>query len=213
MSSQALSSPPPPGRRERRKAETRARLLDSARSLFGELGYDATRPQDIARHADLAVGTFYVHFSDKRAAFLAFTDQAARELMDRVRLEIQQAEGFEDRLRLSLEAMLAYSDENPGVLSACFADAAVISAGLLPGTSLRERLAQSLAQGLRAGMARGELHADFDADVIAAGIVGFVQHALGTAGRAHQRALLDNVTRFCARALVSGPVADRRSTR
>jgi AcrR family transcriptional regulator len=70
-----------PSRRERRKAETRRRLLDAARELFVERGFDATRPQDVARLADVGSGTFYVHFADKREAFCAVTEQAADELM------------------------------------------------------------------------------------------------------------------------------------
>ena len=214
MSSQILADTAQPGRRERRKAETRARLLSAARHLFSQRGYDATRPQDIAQQADVAAGTFYVHFPDKRAAFLAFTDQAAQELMDRLRARIQGAAGFEQRLTRSLEALLSYSDENPGVLAACFADAGVISAGLPAGASLRDRLARSLAQGLRLGMARGELHPDYDAEVIAAGIVGLVQHALSDAREhASRTLLLENVTRFCARALVCPRPARSRGPR
>ncbi|HTO05983.1 MAG TPA: helix-turn-helix domain-containing protein, partial [Myxococcota bacterium] len=95
---------PIPSRRERQKAETRARLLDAARALFASIGYDATRPQDIARKADVAIGTFYVHFPDKRAAFLAFTEAAAHELMERVRERAADARDFESRLHASLEA-------------------------------------------------------------------------------------------------------------
>ena len=80
MSAEALSHLPGPDRRARRKAETRDRLLSSARKLFVELGYHATRPQDIAREADVAAGTFYTHFADKREAFLAFVAQAGKEL-------------------------------------------------------------------------------------------------------------------------------------
>jgi AcrR family transcriptional regulator len=199
--SQALRAPAT--QRAERKAATRARLLAAARALFVERGFDAVRPQDIARRAEVATGTFYVHFPDKRAAFLAFTEQAARELMERLRARVVEGADFEARLLLSLEALLAYSDQNPGVLSACFADAALISAGLPPGAGLRERFARSLAQGLREGMARGEIRADYDADVAATGIVGLVQHALVYGGeRVPRSTLLAQVTRFCARALV-----------
>ena len=68
------------GRRERRKAETRQRLLTAASNLFAERGFEATRPQDIARAADVAIGTFYLHFADRREAFRAFTAAAAEEL-------------------------------------------------------------------------------------------------------------------------------------
>jgi AcrR family transcriptional regulator len=196
-----------PSRRERRKAETRSRLLGAARSLFASEGYDATRPQDIARAADLAIGTFYVHFPDKRAAFLAFTEAASQELMERVRARIGDARGFEVRLLRSLEAIVAFSDENPGVLAAAFADEAVLAADLPSGVSLRDRLAQSLAKGLREGMRQRELRRDYDPTVVAYAIVGLVQQGLrfGANARISRAALLENLVRFCARALVAPP--------
>jgi len=195
----------PASRRERRKAQTRRQLLDAARALFVKCGYDATRPQDIAREADVAAGTFYLHFADKRAAFLAFTDEAAEQLMERVRARASATGDFAQGLLHSLEAIIEYSEVHPGVLAAAFADASVIAAGVPDGASLRDRLAQSLAQALREGMLRGELRRDYDPAVIAHGIVGLVQQGLrfGVHGGIERRALLENLVRFCARALVT----------
>src|SRR5580698_8229795 len=64
----------------RRKPESLSKLKAAARKLFVERGYHATRPQDIAREAGLGHGTFYLHFPDKRASFLAFVDEARQEL-------------------------------------------------------------------------------------------------------------------------------------
>jgi AcrR family transcriptional regulator len=204
-----------PSRRERRKAQTRRQLLDAARALFVESGYDGTRPQDITRAADVATGTFYVHFADKRAAFLAFTEEAAQELMERVRARVDGARGFEARLLGSLEAILEFSDANPGVLAAAFADAAVLAAGVPTGASLRERLAQSLAKGLREGMRKGELRRDYDPALIANAIVGLVQQGLrfGVQSRVERSELLANLVRFCARALVAPARAARKESR
>lgn len=199
-----LTAAPPEGsRRERRKAQTRRRLLDAAGALFAKNGYDATRPQDIARAADVAAGTFYLHFADKREAFLTFTDEAAEELMGRIREHARGARSFEERLYASLEALFAFADEHPGVLGAAFADAAVISAGLPAGASLRDRLAQSLAEGLRQGMASGALASNYDPLITAHGIVGMIQAACAYGAREQTppRDLLENLTRFCTRAL------------
>ena len=193
-----------PGRRERRKAETRRRLLEAARRLFVERGYDATRPQDVARAADVAAGTFYLHFADKREAFVTFTDEAAAELMERIRERARGAAGFAERLAASLEALFDYADEHPGVLGAAFADGAVVAEDLPVGASLRDRLAHNLAQGLRQGMAESEIQSDYDAHVIAHGIVGMIQAACvyGSGEGADRRTLIENLTRFCGRALV-----------
>jgi len=203
MSSAPDLLPDGPGRRARRKAETRQRLLDAARELFASRGYDATRPQDIARAADLATGTFYVHFDDKRDAFVAFTEQAAEELMAQIGERRADAHGFEERLARSLGALFDYAEHNPGVLSAAFADAAVIAAGVPTGASLRDRLADSLARGLRSGMDAGDLAGDYDEFVIAHGIVGMIQAACvhGARGDVSATNLVENLTRFCARAL------------
>ncbi|MDX1649602.1 MAG: TetR family transcriptional regulator [Myxococcota bacterium] len=207
MTEALASSPGSADRRARRKAETRARLLAAARRLFVERGYHATRPQDVARAADLGAGTFYVHFADKREAFLAFSEQAAEELMARVRRATEGEPDFAHRLRRALEALLAYADDHPGVLRAAFADAEVIAAELPREASLRERLASSLAGALREGMRAGRLRDDLDAEVVAHGVVGFVHHAVahGTARGLDREVLLDTVTRFCARPLARGP--------
>lgn len=194
---------PAAGRQARRKAETRQRLLAAAGRLFVAHGYDATRPQDIARAADLAAGTFYLHFADKREAFLAFTAQAAEQLMGMIRERARGSAGFEQRLQQALEALFDFAERQPGVLSAAFADAAVIAAAVPSGASLRDRLADSLARGLEHDMQRGELVPDYDPQLIAHGIVGMIHaacaHAPVQAGS--REALIANLTRFCARAL------------
>lgn len=206
--SPAPARPAPPGdRRARRKAETRQRLLDAATRLFAKQGFEATRPQDIAREADLAIGTFYLHFADRRDAFLAFTDRAADELLEYARRQVGETGRFEDRLRSWLEAILDYMDENPGVVGAAFANEALIGAD--PGgrreASLRDRLAASLARGIDAGMARGEFRDDYDAQLVSYAVVGLIQQALlhHAQLRIGRDEVLDQVTRFCARALVS----------
>lgn len=205
------SEPPAPDRRTRRKAETRQRLLDAASRLFAERGFEATRPQDIAREGDLAVGTFYVHFSDRREAFRAFTEQAADEVMMLARERAPEGASFEEWLGAYLDALLDHADEKPGVMRAAFADEAVIAAGPTSdrepdgseGATLRDRLARGLAHGLEAGMERGTFHADYDPLLVSYGMVGFIQQALAHGGATpFDRALvISNITRFCGRAL------------
>lgn len=61
-------------------AETRARLLAAAAETFEAVGYTGTDSNRIARAAGYAPGTFYKHFPDKRAIFLAVYDEwVARE--------------------------------------------------------------------------------------------------------------------------------------
>ena len=51
----------------RKSARTRARLMDAAVEVFARDGFEAGSVNEIARLADVANGTFYVHFKDKDA--------------------------------------------------------------------------------------------------------------------------------------------------
>lgn len=61
----------PLGRRERKKLATRRRILEAALGLFEEKGYEATTVEEIAERADVAKGTVFNYFPQKRAFLLA----------------------------------------------------------------------------------------------------------------------------------------------
>src|SRR5690606_23402136 len=67
--------PSTPGRRERKKAETRAAIANAALELFLERGFEDVGIREIAGHADVAVATVFAHFPSKEA--LVFDDDAA----------------------------------------------------------------------------------------------------------------------------------------
>jgi AcrR family transcriptional regulator len=67
MISAKKRSRPPRGKPE----ETRARLLAAAAEVFNRDGYYGTDSNRLARAAGYAPGTFYKHFADKEAIFLA----------------------------------------------------------------------------------------------------------------------------------------------
>jgi AcrR family transcriptional regulator len=70
---------PAPNRGARRRARTRAALLQAARELFSEHGVEATRVGDITERADVAAGSFYNHFDDKEAIVEAILADAAEQ--------------------------------------------------------------------------------------------------------------------------------------
>jgi AcrR family transcriptional regulator len=86
----------PPGKREQNKARNRVVLLDAARAVFVDIGYDAATVRDIVARTDLAPGTFYNYFPDKRSVLLALTEEAAREAARRIREARAQAHTLEE---------------------------------------------------------------------------------------------------------------------
>lgn len=63
-----------PGRRQRHRAEIRARLIRAALKLFATRGLEATTIQDITEAADVAKGTFFNYFSSKEEVLVGLYD-------------------------------------------------------------------------------------------------------------------------------------------
>jgi AcrR family transcriptional regulator len=56
----------------------RETILDAATDVFGRLGFEATRMEDVAKAAGIAKGLLYQHFSSKDALFQALIDRQGR---------------------------------------------------------------------------------------------------------------------------------------
>ena len=62
-------------RRAKRRAETRAKLIEAARATFARQGVDATRINEITDEADLGFGSFYNYFDSKDAIVAAVVEE------------------------------------------------------------------------------------------------------------------------------------------
>ena len=73
-----------PTRGERRRAQTRSRLLDAGGTLFARQGVEATAIAEITEEADVGFGSFYNHFESKEALADAVLTEAVGEQRDRL---------------------------------------------------------------------------------------------------------------------------------
>lgn len=69
----------PVGRVERKKEETRQKIITTAMKLFRENGVDATTMEQIAEAVDIAKGTLYNYFPVKEAIISDFIQRSFRE--------------------------------------------------------------------------------------------------------------------------------------
>jgi AcrR family transcriptional regulator len=93
-----------PGKRERTKVANRQAILDAARAVFGELGYETATVRDIIRRTGLASGTFYNYYKSKEEVFDALADDGARRFRPILRAESDKAVDFESFLRGAIRA-------------------------------------------------------------------------------------------------------------
>lgn len=77
--------PPVPSRRERRRLETRTRIIEAAHILFQASGYQATTVAEICDHADVAYKTFFNHFPSKHEVLNEVEARSLETLLDHLR--------------------------------------------------------------------------------------------------------------------------------
>jgi AcrR family transcriptional regulator len=154
------SSAKPPNRRERRRAETRERIVRAALHLFCEREVVATTIEDITNAADIGKGTFFNYFPSKEHILA----HLCRLQMGKIRECISQAiDSFEPMERVLNQLALILTEEFgrcptlvPNVLIPSFASEA-----------MRRQMADNLdedrllvAELIAARQRRGEIRSD-----------------------------------------------------
>ena len=98
---------------ERRKASTRAKIIEAAERLMRDRGGDAVTIQDITDAADVGHGTFYLHFKSKGDVLRPLIEHLSKEVHRKVD---QAARGATDpalRQALGLRILLRAIAEDP----------------------------------------------------------------------------------------------------
>src|SRR3954453_24078583 len=75
---------PEPVSRDAAAADQRRRILEATAELIAEQGYQETTMEEIVRRSKVGSATFYKHYPDREAAFLALLDAATDRTVGRV---------------------------------------------------------------------------------------------------------------------------------
>jgi AcrR family transcriptional regulator len=205
-----MQAPPAPGGTspESTGNPSRIRLLEGLAAAITEKGYAATTIADIVRHARVSKRTFYEHFEDKDACFLASYTAASEETL-RAIATAAAAPGlpWKERLHAATRAYLDALEARPEVTRTYLLE---IHAAGPRALQLRREVHQRFAEQLRGLVqtARGE-HPELRAlsPAMATALVGGINELVLVAaekGRAGQlRELADTAVELVRAVLVA----------
>ena len=91
----------------------RERLLEAAVRVVAKKGYGATTVADLTREAGISRTTFYEMYEDKEACFLVAYDSVIDTLVRRITAAYEAEEGWPQRARAGLAALLDALAEEP----------------------------------------------------------------------------------------------------
>jgi AcrR family transcriptional regulator len=114
-------------RKEREREEMKRRILDAAKSLFLEQGFEKTSIRNIADNIEYSPATIYLYFKDKNELLFALHQEAFQALIERFISIPLEKDPFDQLIAMGWE-YLKFAIENPELYELMFLMTAPIEA-------------------------------------------------------------------------------------
>ena len=169
-------------RQEREKLETRTKIMDAARALFNEKGYEGVSMRQIAQKIEYTPTTIYGHFQDKEELFLQICHEDFAKLAASF-LKVAKIADSIERLRKIGQIYIEFGLENPNHYRTMFMEphppvseemTRLMGKGN-PEEDAYEFLHGTVSEAMQAGAFREELKdVDLIAQTVWAGVHGVI---------------------------------------
>ncbi|HRO33831.1 MAG TPA: TetR/AcrR family transcriptional regulator [Brevundimonas sp.] len=155
-------------RRQAAKIRTRGKVLDAARALFAERGYDAATIRDIAKAAGMSTGAVFANFQDKAELFETVLADEMAALLTAVQAGTPKDGPVADRLVSALSAGYHRSLDQLPLMQATIARSWFQPAEAdQRARTFTQPLIDHVAGVLRDGVGAGQLRQDGDLTLLA----------------------------------------------
>lgn len=150
-------------RRQAAKVRTRQKVLDAARALFAERGYEPATIRDIAKGAGMSTGAVFANFQDKAELFEAVLSEDLAKLAETLKTAAAAETSLRARLLAALTAGYHSSLEQLPLVQAVVARSwfQPVAAEMRTRTAIKP-LVMVVSDGLQSGVREGELRQDAD---------------------------------------------------
>jgi len=161
--SQSETEAPRLNRRQAAKVRTRQKVLDAARQLFAERGYEPATIRDIAKGAGMSTGAVFANFQDKAELFEAVLSTDLLRLAETMKAAAATGGSVKTRLLSALGAGYHGSLEQLPLVQAVIARSwfQPVAAEMRTREAIKPILSV-VTDTLQAGVREGELRQDAD---------------------------------------------------
>ena len=160
-------------RRQAAKVRTRQKVLDAARQLFAERGYEPATIRDIAKGAGMSTGAVFANFQDKAELFEAVLASDMVKLAETMKAAAAAGGSTRVRLLSALDAGYHGSLEQLPLVQAVIARSwfQPVAAEMRTRAAIKPILSV-VTDALQAGVREGELRQDADVRLLSELIYG-----------------------------------------
>jgi AcrR family transcriptional regulator len=99
-------------RKERDRQLRRSDILKAAEHIFALKGYYKATIRDIAKEAQYAIGTVYLHFKDKDALYFALLEEKLKSMFLSIKEKIGQVKDIRRKLEIFVQEGLVFFEKN-----------------------------------------------------------------------------------------------------
>lgn len=106
--------------RQRKRDAMLSKILETAREIMRAEGVAALSMQELARRLDLRAPSLYNYFSSKMELYDALFRLGFTLYQQHLNATTQEAQTWQDELRLAMEASMSFARQNPELYQLCF---------------------------------------------------------------------------------------------
>ncbi|TFZ05928.1 TetR/AcrR family transcriptional regulator [Ramlibacter henchirensis] len=164
-------------KKEQPDADTRQLILRAATQEFREQGYGGASVANICKRAQIANGTFYIHFPDKAQLYGELIGGTFARLAEAlVKAQVENAGlGAEELERRDVEIIVNFAESNRDTLLVAFNERALAPS---EEASLIDMFASQRAADFRRGRLTGRFRADVNPVITAYAETGLIAEVL-----------------------------------
>ena len=153
-------------RQERKKEETRKKIIDTAMALFEKNGFEATTMEQIAEEADIARRTLYNHFPVKEAILSEYVQRSAKASGPALMQTLRQIPDTRTRIIQMLGKYLEWATIHRDMFRIYFAYRMHKKFQLEEDPGIRSGNHDFMVEIVKLGQQSGELRSDLSVEVL-----------------------------------------------